>query len=243
MEKLWQWLMRANARAVFTIALLALLLATGWWVREEMRARTDALATLPRGVGEPIRKTPVRLAVLDEVQRQLAVDPAWVPDTPFRPVAVGQRRRRPDDPLPDDTPPDVADAGVPARLPVRPRPGGLPGETPPDDPDDDTPLPGDTGVRRPGVTSRPGQTFHDDHIPFVILVYRGFFTRSDGVQLALIEDSQHGRQRFHPVGSRLYGLTLDDVQTSAIRIVTADGETRELPLGLPAGFSEGMPIE
>ncbi len=238
MEQLWQWLMRANARGVFVIALLALLLASAWWVREEVRTHD---IPVPPGRKPPAttHKPAVRLDVLDTVQRQLGVNPEWVPDTPFRP-ALGDRRRRPTDPIPEPIPgtaPDPA-GGTPDTVARPPRGAGDPAPGDPGDPDAAAAL--TDPVTRPRF--RPGQVPAGDPMTVVTLVYRGLFTRSDGSQLALMEDQERGRRAFHPVGTDLYGLRLDAVSSSAVAITTADGATIELPIGQAVDFSEGMPL-
>jgi len=243
MDKLWKWLMRANARAVFVAALGTLLLVTGWWVREEIRSRDEPLGPVSGQAASPADKSPIRLTVLDDVHRQLAIDPTWVPDTPFRP-ALGDRRRRPDEPRTELA---GTDDETRTRTGGRPRPGGIFGpDAAPDDEaavDEESPLDElpDGEPRRPIVRPRPGGG--EDSLQFVTLVYRGLFTRSDGTQVALIEDAERGRRRFHPVGSGLYGLQLESAGTGGIRIVTADGAPLDLPLGQAMHFSEGMPLE
>ncbi len=244
MENLWHWLMRANAKGVFVAALGALLLATGWWVREEIRSRDEPLGPVTGQMAAPVAKDPIRLTVLDAVQRQLAIDPTWVPDTPFRP-ALGDRRRRPDEPR-EDLAATGEDTDTSTRSPPprgggisEPRPAGAgagseTGEVPIESLPDGTPRP---------TRSRPIPGTEADHMQFVTLVYRGIFTRSDGTQVALIEDAERGRRRFHPVGSDLYGLKLESADTAGIRIVTADGEGLDLPIGHAMHFSEGMPLE
>lgn len=220
MERFWKWLMRANARAVFMVSAVALLLALGWWVRDEVRPRPvpSLMPAATAGVS-PSRTSDMRLEVLDYVEAQLALDPSLIPETPFRPIREGRRRRRVvASDMPEMEGPDpgaVEEGGLPVgpigrflRTP-RGRPSGEP----------------ETGP----VVAR--------------LVYRGLFTRSDGSRLALIEDESTNRRSFHPIGTTLHGLHLEAAGPGGAVAKQANGEALHMPIGEQVSISEGLSID
>lgn len=222
MEQFWKWLMQANARAVFGVSLLALSLSLAWGLRDEFRTREAVSLPVP-GVlpRDPKGGEQEQLGVLAMVQEQLAVDPNWIPETPFRPAVTVRRQRR-------------VEATEPA-------PGGEGGISESGMPGESTPASEGGGVRLPARarligTVEPGPTV-------VSLVYRGLFTRSDGSQLALMEDISRSRRSFHAVGTSLYGLQLASVATHAVLVTQADGVELELPMGQQVDFIEGVSVD
>jgi hypothetical protein len=73
----------------------------------------------------------------------------------------------------------------------------------------------------------------------VSLIYKGVFRRSDGVTMALIEDSKSGRSRFYGAGADVFGMTLKGVEMETIEISQEDGDPIELKRDLSAVFVEG----
>ncbi len=219
MERFWQWLMRANARGVFVATVAAFLLVAGWWVRQEINPPEDGLPS--GGGGARPAKARVHLDILDYVQAQLAVDPALVPETPFRPAREPRRRLRRGDPneflLPS-----------PERPPLPPSPPVVPVVATPVTPPPTPAGPvGDAGPRS------------------VTLIYRGIFKRSDGHTLALIEDSENNRRIFRDVGQTVddYGTAVRAVTIEGVSLATSDGEVIELPLGEANSFVEGRHVK
>ena len=73
----------------------------------------------------------------------------------------------------------------------------------------------------------------------VSLIYKGIFKRSDGVNMALIEDSKSGSSSFYKLDSNLFGMSIQEIGSSMITITQEDGETMELPMDQSAVFVEG----
>ncbi len=73
----------------------------------------------------------------------------------------------------------------------------------------------------------------------VSLVYKGIFKRSDGVTMALIEDSKSGRSRFYGTDADVFGMTVRGIESETIEIIQEDGAPIELTRDLSAVFVEG----
>ncbi len=73
----------------------------------------------------------------------------------------------------------------------------------------------------------------------VSLIYKGVFKRSDGVTMALIEDSKSGRSGFYGADADVFGMTLKGIEMETIEIIQEDGDPIELKRDLSAVFVEG----
>ena len=96
MDTFWTWLMRANARAVLGVSLVALAVVLAWWGWRELAPPADYM---PSGV--PRAETPERLplGLLARIEREASREPAPPKDSPF--VDRGRRVERPRPPRPD----------------------------------------------------------------------------------------------------------------------------------------------
>jgi hypothetical protein len=202
MERYWKWLMHANARALFFIALLILLLVLGWcaWVlwRPMQQGRADN--TQPAAV---VPHTEMALGILACLSNQLT-DAQVVPVSPFRPTleslaanresitnVLQPRRRRSEDGTGDPF------AGL--------RPNRNVPTTPP-----------------PAAPAAP-------RIPK--LTYRGFFTRPDGKTAALFNDSTTDAATFHLPGEEFHGVALLVTGPTRARVRLPGGQERDLVIG------------
>jgi hypothetical protein len=72
----------------------------------------------------------------------------------------------------------------------------------------------------------------------VTLTYRGMYIRGDGIRMALIADSKSGRTSFYAAGTRLFGLTLQNVEAETLGVSLADNTPATLKRGIPQAFPE-----
>lgn len=71
------------------------------------------------------------------------------------------------------------------------------------------------------------------------LTYKGIFVKSDGTQMALIEDSKSGKSSFYTEGDTLLLLKVLGVDDSSVEVLTVDGARIKLELKKPQVFLEG----
>jgi hypothetical protein len=81
----WKWLMHANARALFFIALLILLLVLGWCVWVVWHPRQPANVETGHAT-QPAQHAEMALGILNCLSNELAVGTRVVPINPFRPT-------------------------------------------------------------------------------------------------------------------------------------------------------------
>jgi len=206
MEKLWKFLMHANAKALFVIALFVLLGVSAWrgWVEFAAKQR-PAPEDLVMGRAE--FKPGKDLGLIDFACRQLAVVPD-IPVNPFRPTleslaanpaalatltSLGWRR-------PTGAPTNTIDSNPFSHVRVRLSSKDPAGAT------------GTTGAAR---------------VPKVViprLTYKGFFKRPDGQTAALFHDSVANVSAFKLPGDALRDATLVSADIRHARLLLASGE-------------------
>lgn len=71
------------------------------------------------------------------------------------------------------------------------------------------------------------------------LKYKGMYLRSDGVLLALLEDSKSRGARYYPAGTNVFGFILSGIKAEEMILITADGKTNALKRGVNARFTDG----
>lgn len=208
MEKLWQFLMQANAKALFVIALVILIAISGWrgWV-EFTALRHPALEgeTTGRAQFKPGKE----LGLIAFASNQLA----WAgtpPQSPFFPtldalatnpaaaIAAWRARTGRDGPVATGTNDANKDPFKHLRV-NRAGPGGA-GERPGPPPD----------VAR--------------------LTYKGFFKGPDGKASALFHDSSTEAAMFKHAGDDMHGATLLDANIRHAKIRLAAGDEVDLAL-------------
>ena len=216
MDKLWKWLMHADARALFfgSVALFAVVAGVVAWLR-------FGPAAVRAGATEPAPARPSRapaetadaqgLGVLAFVSNQLAADTLTVPVNPFRPAL------------------DALFAGSQAPASAF-----------------EPPLAGDTNtahrlLRNPWAGLRPtaGQQPAKPVIP--TLTYRGYFQRPDGRYAALFHDSAAGASRFYGTGAVFRGVALLAAGTSNACVRLPDGDQRDMGIGDTVTLPEETP--
>jgi len=207
MEKLWQYLMQANAKALFVIALAVLLGVAAWrgWV--EFTAETHP-APEEQATGRAEFKPGRELGLIDFATNQLA----WAgapPESPFLPTLEAL----------------AADPGAVAAMRERRGRGGREGAAPGGAAKDPfahlrggRTLPGGGGAK-------PGP---DPAIPR--LTYKGFFKGPDGNAAALFHDSSLDAATFKTPGADLHGATLLEADLRHARIRLAGGGEVDLAL-------------
>ncbi len=213
MDTFWHWLMKANARAVLLIAILVLLLVSGWWFWQELHPPKRAeLTDLPLPERSELRP----LGLLAMVDQQLALGRPEVPDTPFRPYE--QTRRIPA--LIPSTLPDAPDVPVavdstdPGRTrPVRPIPSSI----------------------RPRFPRRPPGPNE------VALVYRGLLRTTDGHLRAFVLDSKSGRARFYRQGDELGPYRVGESTSEALILYDSANEAVTISFGDQLTYTEETP--
>ncbi|NLL82981.1 MAG: hypothetical protein GX230_01905 [Lentisphaerae bacterium] len=204
MERLWQFLMRANARALFIIALIVLLVVVGWrgWV--EVTATTEPLPE-EQVTGRMEFKQGKPLGLMEFAASQVAWAGA-LPICPFLPTLEAMA-----------TDPKVAEAmlGRGGRQGWRAFEGGDGGS-------------GSDGAG--GVTDPFKHLRGDRKLPrnaegengaapgMVRLTFKGFFKGPDGNSAALFHDSASGSFDFKLAGADMYGAKLIDADINSARI-------------------------
>jgi hypothetical protein len=89
--------------------------------------------------------------------------------------------------------------------------------------------------RKPADSNRPEVNRPET----VSLVYKGIFKRSDGVKMALIENSKSGRSSFYKIDGDIFGMTLNTIEAESIEILQENGEPLVLQRDQSAVFVEG----
>lgn len=73
----------------------------------------------------------------------------------------------------------------------------------------------------------------------VSLVYKGIFKRSDGVSMALIENSKSGRSSFYKSDGDIFGMTVSGIEAETVEIIQENGDPVVLQRDQSAVFVEG----
>jgi len=200
MEKLWQFLMQANAKALFVIALATLLGVSAWRGWAEFAARDADLAPADPVAGRAEFKPGKDLGLIAFATAQLAATPD-LPVNPFRPTLESL----------------AADPAAFASL--SPRGGGKPptGNAAGQNPDPFAHLRGNRTI--PGAQPTPAA---QPAIPR--LTYKGFFRRPDGQTAALFHDSAAQTAAFKIPGDTLRDATLIEADIRHATLRLANGE-------------------
>jgi hypothetical protein len=229
MDKIWKWLMRANAKGVLACAVVGLIAVSAWWAWRDLRPyvpKQDAASV----TGRREMVLGGDLGVMAYLRTQGMAGATQVPGNPFMSSdkpwhwALPVRRERLRIVVDDATPPVVAlvaevPRGVPAeeplpRLAVAPLVPVVPEvEVPP------PPIP-------PKITS-------------IVLTYRGVFERPDGTVLALIQDSESTKSAFYQSGDEIFGVKLVNIATTNATVETLDGVDVAIFLSEPTRFVDG----
>jgi|GEM_PF-3487870 len=212
MENLWKFLMQANAKALFVIALFVLLGISAWrgWVEFAAERRP---APEEQVMGRAEFKPGKDLGLLDFAAKQLATVPD-IPVNPFRPTleslaanpaalaaltSIGWRRTT-------GTPTNAVDPNPFAHVRVIRTSADNTGAT--------------------GATGAAGAIRAASAPQVVIprLTYKGFFKRPDGQTAALFHDSAANTSAFKLPGDALRDATLVSADIRHARLLLASGE-------------------
>ncbi|MDA0323165.1 MAG: hypothetical protein O2923_10685 [Verrucomicrobia bacterium] len=229
MDKIWKWLMRANAKGVLACAVVGLIAVSAWWAWRELRPYVPKQEAVSL-TGRREMVLGGDLGVMAYLRTQGMAGATQVPGNPFMSSdkpwhwALPVRRERLRIVVDGATPPIVAPvAEPPLRVRVEeppPRVAVVPAgpvvpkvEMPP------PPIP-------PKVTS-------------IVLTYRGVFERPDGTVLALIQDSESTKSAFYQSGDEIFGVKLVDIATTNATVETLDGVNVGIFMSEPTRFVDG----
>lgn len=218
MEAFWKWLMRANARALFLCALLGLVVIAAWWTWKEL-SPTDYTMPMPSSSSHPGAELDLGLlAFLDE---QLALADLTPPQNPFTVVVKRPPVRVNETPPVQTTEQPPKQTTTTQTTAAATQPTGPAGGDPPK-PERETPP------RRPET---------------VRITYRGIFKRTDGIAVALVEDSKTKTTAFYESGHEVGGIKIGEIGKQELAIVQADGESVTVHIGEPAIFEGGLHVD
>lgn len=216
MQQLWNWLMRADAKALFIACLLALVAMLGWRGYVEYDAYRDAAAA-----AEAV-KVPPKLpdfppyqgfGILEYVAEQSRDDNRALPVDLFRPSL------------------DAMVSNLVTEILTNPE---FVVEQPPA-----APVPAERPTLRPGeenlfeLVQRPdGQWVRRTRQqPAPELTYNGVFRRTDGRIAAWISERNSRTTKFYGEGDDVFGAKLKSVDTDAITVTMPDGREETMPRG------------
>lgn len=226
MDRIWKWLMRANAKGVLACAMVGLIGVISWWAWREFRPYVPKNEPPPIGGG---RKMVLGgdLGVMEYLRAQSNAGAMQVPGNPFmssdEPWHWARRVRRTlrIEVESSGPPPVVQKRGMPPPVRIV--------KTPPrEEPIEPVPV-------RVVVPPRTSPT----RVTSVVLTYRGVFERPDGTVLALIQDSESTKSAFYQSGDELYGVKLVDIAMTNATVETLDGVDVALILSEPLKFVDG----
>ena len=215
MDTFWKWLMRMDARGIFILSLLLLLLVIGWWSWVALRPPREHRALSAEAIGSDgsaPKLPPFRpLGVLGLVSNQFSADALIVPINPFRPTFEAMVSNQADIAIQDwqagrtrDPSSQGRQPGLMTRIRIRT----------PRIPDGNT-----------GTTGTPADP------PPPTLTYRGMLQRPDGRIAAYLYDSAAGAGRFVSVGDTLHGVEVIGTRRGDITFKLANGEEQTLTRG------------
>ncbi len=219
MEQLWKYLMQANAKALFVIALVVLIGVLAWrgWV--EYTAATAGQTPVEQAIGRAEFKPGKELGLIAFVTNQLAATPE-IPLNPFRPtleslatnpVAVATMNLHGWSKSNKGNPPPGGNVKDPFAHLRGDR--NVPGKTPP-------------AAGQP-VTPR--------------LTYKGFFKRPDGQTAALFHDSATQTALFIVPGGAIRDATLLEADIRHAKLRLADGAEVSLALNTSIDLEPTQP--
>lgn len=212
MESFWKWLMHANARALFVIALLILLLVLGWcaWVIGHPRQPAPPDVAHAK---QPAAYPETTLGILACISNESNAA-AWVlPVNPFRPTLES---------LAANNEP-ISNILRVARLPNRAV-------------TNDDPFAAMRGTRNVPVGTgsrnvRPAAGAPASVPVAPVLTYRGYFQRPDGKFAALFHDSAAQTASFYVPGDEFNGVALLATGITHARVRLPGGQERDLAIG------------
>ncbi len=230
--------MRADGRMIFLCTVAAFCAVAVWWGWRI--SQPVGVPAVPHSRATS-RAAAEELALNTFLRREADAQRYIVPPTPFLYI---ERRRPPRRPPPDDN--AVAQ-------PVQPE------DTQPVKPPDDTATPVKTPTDTPERPPQDGEQHQPmapvdqdppvrpppppDPGPPLRLTYRGYMYRPDGSLLALIEDSRSERAAFHPVGTNLFGITIQHPDGDTLEVLSVSGAAYTIRRGQPVYFINGEPRE
>jgi hypothetical protein len=213
MERFWKWLMRTDARSIFVVALLVLLLVTGWrlWV-----ALQPPPPPPPSPPAEPVKLAPFRpLGVIGLVSNQFAAQALVVPVNPFRPTFEMMVRNPESGDLESLVTAAAAIAGAG-------RPGDVrAGHPPVTDAARQNPRQGGQGRQPAAPAPEAGPP------PVPKYAFAGMFQRPDGRVAAYLK-STLGGGRFLVTGDEIAGCQVLEAAADGVMLRLPDGTTRTL---------------
>ena len=118
MESFWNWLMRANARAVLIVAVIAFLLVTAWWTWREVRPEDEPPPLVPSAAAS---RSYADLGLQEYLEREAAAGGGPpLPPSPFR--YPRSFRLVPPPVATNAPPPKVSPTPAPHKAPPKPEP-------------------------------------------------------------------------------------------------------------------------
>jgi hypothetical protein len=212
MDKLWQAIMRLNAKTFCLVAVLLFAAATAWCTLAYLTppkpfTDSDETPTLP--------SAPCELGTLAIVSNQLAAESLSIPTDPFRPtleaIFTNETERT---------------AFIKALKDAQARAAGL------------VPADADGKKEDPFAHLRKKNTVPDALLgpngqPMVIpkLSFLGFVQRPDGTKSAAFYDSVANTTVFYGSGDKVRGVDIVDANVREAEIRFPDGTTRKLEIG------------
>lgn len=207
MQKLINWLIRANARMVLICWIVALIGVSAWWVWTILQPLEHSASLLGGSSRRDDKTTLGLLTMLTRESRAVAV-----PGSPFRSL-------RSDRPMTYWKPrPRLSNVTVHRR-----RSNSSNGGT--------------TMVIKPHGAPSPSTEPATSPKPSTVSVkvsYHGIM-KIDGKDLALIEDSEGGR-RFYKRGDDMHGMTISHILSQHIELTTDSGERQSVHISKPHVF-------
>ena len=226
METFWNWLMRANAKALFIIALLAFIGITTWRVWIEVQALRPK--TEPPPVRRPTSTEALELPAYRElgllrlISNQLARADATIPVSPFRPAFDDLLAEWAEsaDLSDDDGVPTTEAQREAAREEAAQREVAAKAE-----------AEREAAKEREAQAQRQRRERERAAPPPPRLTYRGLFKRTDERTAAWIHDSSTDQLRFYPVGESLHGLTVTAADLQSLTLTGGDAAEHRVALG------------
>lgn len=207
--KALRWLKKANAKSVFACLLASLIAVSSLWT---VRLMSEVRKSGITASSRGREKILLPLGILELVESvEQTIDDSFPSVSPFAGAPALARRKH----IPRQKKPKNSTSSFLNRFRNEP-----------------PQKPKNNARNRPknNVQNRPET---------VSLVYKGVFKRSDGVTMALIEDSKSGRSRFYGTDADVFGMTVRGIALETIEIIQEDGAPIELTRDLSTVFVEG----
>ncbi len=220
MQKIWNWLMHTNARALFLVCLLALLAMLGWRGYVEYDAMRYARAAALAIQAPPTLPTfpPYEgMGILAYVEEQVRPDSRALPVDLFRPSLDSMVSNLVHAILTDPS------LEVPTEEPATPE-GTSEARKP-------TLKPGEENLFEVVQNAKGEWVRQPRPQPAPQLTYNGVFKRTDERIAAWVTEANSRTTRFYGEGDHLHGATLVRVSTKEIDLLLPDGTVSTLPRG------------